>query len=349
MPKIAVDVMGGDHGSGEVVRGVISAAFEQSKDLFLLVGDESEIRQELARTKPVPQNIKIIHTTEVIGMNESPVEAIRGKKDSSLVKAIGLVAQGKADAVLSPGNTGAVVAGATFLLGLLEGVKRPGIAIPLPTENGHAYLIDVGANIHCNPVHLLQYGIMASVYCQHLQNIHQPRVGLLNIGSEDNKGNELVKYTIQFFKKAGLNFTGNIEGQDIFSGTCDVVVCEGFLGNVILKYTEGLVEFLLHNIQKNLMESSNSRQSTQSTNQALSKIKSRADYTEHGGAPLLGVDGVCIICHGRSRARAFVNAFKVATQIVQLKVNQGIRRAIQGTHLSWFDLLRSWRASRRGE
>lgn len=349
MPKIAVDVMGGDHGSGEVVRGVISAAFEQSKDTFLLVGDESEIKQELARTKPVPHNIKIIHTTEVIGMNESPVEAIRRKKDSSLVKAIGLVAKGKADAVLSAGNTGAMVAGATFLLGLLEGVKRPGIAIPLPSENGQVYLIDVGANIYCNPIHLLQYGIMASVYCQHLQDIHQPRVGLLNIGSEDNKGNELVKYTSQLFRKSGLNFTGNIEGQNVFSGTCNVVVCEGFLGNVLLKYTEGLVEFLLHNIQKNLTESSDSRQPTQLTNQVINKIKSRADYAEYGGAPLLGVNGVCIICHGRSRARAFINAFKVATQVVQLKVNQGIHRAIHGTHLSWFDMLRSWRASKHGE
>jgi phosphate acyltransferase len=354
MARIAVDVMGGDRGPAELVRGALTTAAQQPNDIFCLVGDEKVINEEIARVKPAPTNLKIIPTQQVVDMHDSPVDAIRYKKDSSLVKAITLVAQGEADAIISVGNTGAVVAGATFLMGFLEGVKRPGIAIPLPTDNGVTYLIDVGANIYCNPVHLLQYGIMASVYCSSSRQIKSPRVGLLNIGSEENKGNELVKYTSTLLKKSHLNFVGNVEGQDIFKGVCDVLVCEGFVGNVLLKQTEGLFEFLLRTLHKELMKTAVPGQNNEGLQsagsgtgilgQAVGKLKSLADYSEHGGAPLLGVKGVCIICHGRSEARAFSNALKVATKLVESKVTQSIQQAIQESHLSWFDMLKSWRA-----
>jgi len=280
--RIAVDAMGGDRAPREVVAGALLAADEYTDDAFVLVGDEEAVRSELSRRKDTtPSNISVIHAPEVMGMEDAPIEAVRGKRQSSVTVSVKLVADGKAEAVISAGNTGAAVAAATVLLKPLSGVKRSGIAVSFPTHSGTTTLIDVGANIHCRPVHLLQYAIMATVYSEQILGISTPRVGLMNIGAESRKGNELVRETRRLLEEhPHVNFVGNIEGYDIYTGVCDVAVCEG-------------------------------------------------DASEYGGAPLLGVDGICIIGHGSSDARAIHNALRVARGFGGKHVNEHIAAAIQ--------------------
>lgn len=345
--KIAIDAMGGDLAPAEIVKGVLQAARDLPEIGFLLAGNKPVLETELSRSGSARvKNIDLIHTTQVIEMNESPVDALRRKRDSSLMKCIRLVRHKEADGFVSAGNTGAAVAGATIAFGLLENVKRPGIAVPLPTQSGQSYLIDVGANIHCNPVHLLQYGIMTSTYCKHMGKIKNPRVGLLNIGVEDSKGNELVKQSLDLFKKVPLNFTGNIEGQEIFKGECNVIVCEGFMGNVILKSTEGGGELFLESLALEMEQEKAHIKDMEPLMRIFRRIKERVDYSAYGGAPLLGVNGVCIICHGRSDAQAIFNAIKVAVGFVRQKINEEITRELSQIHLSWLDLLKSWRTYR---
>ncbi|MFA5793731.1 MAG: phosphate acyltransferase PlsX [Candidatus Brocadiia bacterium] len=342
--SIAIDAMGGDHAPEEVVKGALLVAPEFPQSTLLLVGDETAVNKIIGPNKP--GNIQVIHAAQTIGMDEHPVEAIRQKKDSSLVKALGLVAAKKADAFISAGNTGACVAGASFMWGFLEGIKRPGIAIPLPTRKGLTYLIDAGANIFCHPIHLLHYGIMASVYCKHARNIANPRVGLLNIGEEDTKGNELVQETLKLYRKAPINFTGNIEGQHIFDGDCEVIVCEGFVGNVILKVTEGCVEFVSESFTNKLTQKKDSIPQFDTLMELLNNIRKQGDHSEFGGANLFGVNGVCIISHGRAKAKAIYNAIKVAINSAQHHVNDEIVQELQKTKLTWLDLLKSWKTHR---
>lgn len=342
--KVAIDVMGGDFAPKEIVRGAFLTAEKRPDLTLILVGNKNEVADEIAigGGKSLP-NLEITHTTQVIEMEESPVEAIRQKRDASLLKCINLVAAKQADAFVSAGNTGAVVAGATLRWGFLEGVKRSGIAIPFPTRKGFCYIIDVGANIYCNPIHLLQYGIMASVYYQSMKKVSQPRVGLLNIGEEDSKGNHLVRESLKLFKKSGLNFVGNIEGQNVFKGDCDVIVCEGFVGNVILKSSEGCAEFIIQGLLTELKNNKDRFQDAERFHEIAGRLSHKIDYAEYGGAPLLGVNGVAIICHGRSLARAMAKAIEVAAQFAREKINEEIVKTIRQTPLSWFDILKSWK------
>jgi glycerol-3-phosphate acyltransferase PlsX len=342
--RIAVDAMGGDFAPGEIVKGVLLAAALLTDANILLVGDQQAIKKHIGDN--IPPNVEIVPASQVISMKESPVEAIRQKPESSLAKCFSCVTEKKADAFVSAGNTGAVVAGATIFWGFLPGVKRAGISIPLPTEKGVSYLIDVGANIYCHPIHLLQYGIMATVYAKYIRKIENPRVGLLNIGEEDTKGNLLVQETWKLMKKAPINFIGNIEGNIIFKGDCEVVVCEGFVGNVILKVAEGCGEFFIRNFISSLMKAKDQIPQFDSIMQISDKIKKQVDYSEYGGAMLLGVNGISIISHGRSNAKAISNAIKVAAEAVRHQINDHIIKELHKTKLTWLDLLKSWKTHR---
>ena len=342
--KIAVDAMGGDFAPAEIVKGSLLAASLLTNTTILLVGDHEIIKKHIGNN--IPSNVEIVPASQTIGMEESPVEAIRQKPDSSLTKGLSYVAGKKADAFVSAGNTGAVVAGATIFWGFLPGVKRAGISIPLPTEKGVSYLIDAGANIYCHPIHLLQYGIMAAVYAKHIRKIENPKVGLLNIGEEDTKGNLLVREAWALMKKAPINFIGNIEGNNIFKGDCEVIVCEGFVGNVILKVAEGCGEFFNHNFISSLIKVKDQIPQFDSLTQILDKIRKQTDYSEYGGAMLLGVNGICIISHGRSNAKAISNAIRVATEAVKNQINDNIVKELDKTKLTWLDLLKSWKTHR---
>ncbi len=325
--RIAVDAMGGDFAPREVVAGTVKAAREYSDTEFLLVGVEAVVREEMAKSGEAPVNISVVHAPDVVGMGEAPTEALKSKKNSSITVSTKMVAEGRAEAIFSAGNTGAQVACATVLLGPIKSIKRPGIAIVVPTHKGPVVLIDVGANIHCQPLHLLQYGIMASFFSQAIVGVKSPRVGILNIGSEDEKGNPLVRESRQLLEaQQGLNFIGNVEGRDIFKGACDVVVCEGFVGNVILKVVEGLGSSLLADVQAALISASPDR--AEENKRVLKDLMGRNDYAEYGGAPLLGVNGISIIGHGSSNARAVFNALRVAREFGGRRIIEQIAQAV---------------------
>jgi glycerol-3-phosphate acyltransferase PlsX len=326
--RIAVDAMGGDHAPAKIVEGAVLAAKEFADTEFILVGDQEAVKKELAVNHAEGvANLSITHAPEVMGMGEAPIEAVRGKRKSSVTMGVQLVAEGRAEAVFSAGNTGAAVAAATVLMKPLGAIKRPGIAVSFPTHFGTTTIIDVGANIHCQPIHLLQYAIMATVYSQQILGIRNPRVGLLNIGSEYKKGNELVRETRQLLEgHAHVNFIGNIEGYDIYRGVCDVVVCEGFVGNVILKVAEGLSGSLLDDVEEAFGKTSTGK--TKECAGVIQQLRNRNDYAEYGGAPLLGVDGICIIGHGTSNERAVFNALRVARGFGGNHVIQHIAEAV---------------------
>ena len=325
--RIAVDAMGGDYAPREVVAGSVQAARQFADTEFLLVGVESAVRDELCKAGTTLPNITVVHAPEVVGMGDAPTEALRAKKNSSVTVSTKLVAEHKAEAVFSAGNTGAAVACATVLLKPIKGIKRCGIAVTAPTHHGLVTVIDVGANIHCQPLHLLQYAVMASVFSREILRVANPRVGLLNIGSEDEKGNPLVRDTHALLEQhAGINFVGNVEGREIFQGACDVVVCEGFVGNVILKVTEGLASSLLADVRDAFNAADPGRKAENM--KILKDLMSRNDYAEYGGAPLLGVDGICIIGHGSSDARAVFNALRVAREFGGHRVIERIAQAV---------------------
>ena len=323
--RIAVDAMGGDHAPAEVVAGTVLAAKEFADVGFVLVGDREAIAPELARSQgQALPNIEVRHSTQVVTMADKPVEALRAKRDSSITVSVQLVAEGEAQAVISAGNTGATVAAATVLLRPLKGIKRCGIAVSFPTHFGPTTVVDVGANIHPKPIHLLQYALMASVFNECIHNIDEPRVGLLNIGSEDKKGNDLVRETGRLLvEHPHVNFIGNVEGDDIHSAAADIVVCEGFVGNVILKVVEGMSASLLDDVEEALASHDRSHYAD-----ILCDLRRRNDYSEYGGAPLLGVDGVCIIGHGGSNARAIYNALRVARGLEGKQVNERIAEVL---------------------
>jgi glycerol-3-phosphate acyltransferase PlsX len=324
--KIAVDAMGGDHAPGEIVRGAVEAAREYRQEI-ILVGDREKIRAELGQSPP--DHIEVFHAPEIITMEEQPAVAVRRKKQSSIVQAVRLVKEGEAAALVSAGSTGAAMAASLLGLGRIQGIDRPAIASILPRRGGTTVLLDAGANVDCKPHHLLQFAIMGSLYAEKILGIPRPRIGLLNVGEEETKGNELTLATFPLLRQANINFTGNVEGRDIFAGTVDVVVCDGFVGNIVLKAGEGLATALLGMIKEEVTKSWLAKMGTAMAISALKCFERRIDYAEYGGAPLLGVNGVCIISHGSSTARAIKNAIKRAREAVEAGLVSAIRNSIE--------------------
>lgn len=326
--KIVVDAMGGDYAPDVVIEGAIAAVKQYNVEV-ILVGDEAKIRNLLKKYKYSGPAISIQPAGEVIEMHESAATSVRRKRHSSIVVGLNLVKEGKADAFFSAGNTGAVVCAGTLSLGMLPGVERPGIAIVIPTLKGISLIIDVGANIDPKPVQLMQYGIMAEAYMHHILNKPSPTVGLLNIGEEESKGTEFMKDTHELFEKSSLNFIGNVEGKDIFAGKCDVIVCEGFIGNVVLKASESLAEAMQEWLKRHLLSNPLGKIGALLLRTSLLRFKKEMDYSEYGGTPLLGVNGVVIIGHGRSNAKAIKNAIRVAAEEVKHQFNEKILEAIK--------------------
>lgn len=318
--KIAVDAMGGDHAPAAVVDGSVQAAAEIGVPI-ILVGDREKVAHELKRHKTSGCDITIHHASEVVAMDESPAQAIRKKKDSSLRVCFELVKSGEATAVVSAGNSGAAMAAGMFLLKRLKGVDRPAIAVSVPTVKDPAVILDVGGNVDCKSVHLLQFAIMGEVYACYALGKKQPRVGLLSNGEEEAKGNELTRETHAMLKKAPINYLGYVEGRDIYQGDVDVVVTDGFVGNVVLKLSEGLVEAVTTMLKNEIMSSLPSKIGYMLSKGAFQKLKKKIDYAEYGGAPLLGIDGICIISHGRSSPKAVKNAIFRAYEFSRGDVN----------------------------
>lgn len=317
--KIAVDAMGGDHAPEVVVTGAVAAARDLGVEI-LLAGPRARVEGELARHRSVPGGISIIDAPEVIEMHESPAMAIRRKKQASIVVAMEQVRDGHADAVVSAGHTGAAMGAALLRLGRIPGVDRPAIAAVLPTLAAHpVVLLDVGANVDCRPHHLLQFAMMGTVYARQVLGISAPHVGVLSNGAEEGKGSELTLRTTALLRETGLNFVGNVEARDVFSGAADVVVCDGFVGNVVLKFGEGLA-VAIRDIVKSEFRGLRGRLLLLYLAPLASKMRRlyrRIDYREYGGAPLLGIEGVCIIAHGSSNARAIRNAIRAAVEAVR--------------------------------
>ncbi len=328
--RIAVDVMGGDHGCGVVVDGVRLAlkAYPKITELYL-IGRAEEIEPALNRRHHAPDpRIQVIHAGEVLTMEDKPLVGLRKKRDCSIVRAVELLKDGRADALISPGNTGGVVTAATIKLRPLEAVERPAIFAVIPAPQNEFVLVDAGANVECRPLHLLQFAIMGSVYSREILGYPRPRVGLLSVGTEDVKGNELTQETFKLCKQVDLNFIGNIEGHDLFSDGVDVVVCDGFVGNIVLKTCEGLATSILRWLKSELTKNPKRQLGALLAKGAFRTIKQRVDPEAHGGAPLLGLNGNVIIAHGASRERAIMNAIGQAVKTVQHRINQTISREI---------------------
>jgi len=325
MLTIAVDAMGGDHAPKPEVDGAIRA----SKSLgvrVILVGREDVVRRELEshegyRSLP----IEIHHASEQITMNDSAAKAVRAKRDSSLRVASRLVRDNCAQGFVSAGNTGAVMATAKMVQGVVSGVDRPAVAGVFPTLSGSpVVMVDVGANVDCSPSMLAQFAIMGEIYSRVILHRENPRVGLLSIGEEEHKGNDMTRAAMPLLKSLPINFNGNVEGRDIYSGRADVIVCDGFIGNVALKVSEGLVDMIKAMLQESLEKTITRKLGYVLSKAAFTDFKRRVDYSEYGGAPLLGVKGGCIICHGRSNANAIKNAIRVAAEFSSGKINQRI-------------------------
>lgn len=314
--RIAVDAMGGDHAPDVVVAGAVAAVRELGVEV-VLVGPQARVERELTRRRPVPAGLSIADAPEVIEMHESPAMAVRRKKRASIVVTMELVRDHLADAAVSAGHTGAAMGAALLRLGRIPGVDRPAIAAVLPTVASHpVVLLDVGANVDCRPHHLLQFAIMGAVYARQVLEIETPHVGVLSNGAEEGKGSDLTLRTTAFLRDSGLNFVGNVEARDVFTGVADVVVCDGFVGNVVLKFGEGLA-LAIRDIVKAELRGLRGRLLLLYLAPLAVKIRRmyrRIDYREYGGAPLLGLEGVCVIAHGSSNARAIRNAIRVAVE-----------------------------------
>ena len=328
--RIALDAMGGDYAPRNTVAGAVLALREYPKirKLFL-TGDQAAVKRELQELSYEDPRIEIIHTTQVVEMNEHPVDAIRRKKDSSVSRAIDLVKRGQADAIVSAGHTGAVVAGTTIKLRTLEGVERPGIASYLPTEHNVCVLIDAGANVDARPEHMLQYAIMGTVISKYVLGFANPAVGLMSIGGEDVKGSEFTKDIFKLLKRSKLNFRGNVEGHDLFENPVEVVLCDGFVGNVTLKVCEATASAVFHWLKRELMANPIRKLGAMLAKDAFLTIRNRTNYETYGGSPLVGVNGVAIIAHGASSALAIKNALRVACEFVELGINPRIVEAIK--------------------
>lgn len=330
---IVVDAVGGDLAPAEPVAGSVVAAKRFPDTTLLLAGPQERIRAELEKSGPCPPNVQILHASQNIGMHESPVQALREKRDSSISVGIAKVARGEADAFVSAGNTGAVVAASSLGLKPLAGVQRPGIAIPLSVLDHTIVIIDAGANMQCKPTHLLQYGIMATVFARDLLELENPRVGLLNVGEEDRKGTTMLKEAFELLSGAELNFVGNVESYDIFFNACDIVVCDGFVGNVLLKACEGVAAKLIDHFKKEINKNLRRRIGFTLCKDVFTVMRDRADYAQYGGALLLGISGVTIISHGRSDAIAIENAIREARSCVRRDLNAKIAEAVRSASL----------------
>ncbi len=327
---IALDAMGGDQGPEVLVAGAVAAVDERADLEVTLLGDESCILDSLRRHDLAPgDRLHVVHTTEVVGMDESPFEAVRKKKDASVVVAFQLQKQGKVGAVVSAGNSGATLAAAIRSLGRLQNIARPGIAGVFPTLKGPVVMMDVGANVDCRPQHLFQFGIMAAAFAEVLFGTKRPRIGLLSIGEEGGKGNVLVKKSHELFSQSPLNYIGNVEGRDTFQGDVDVIVCDGFVGNVCLKLSEGLAEAMIAMLREEISKNFKSKLGYVLSRDAFASFRKRVDYAEYGGAPLLGLNGTGIVCHGRSNATAIKNAIAVAAQMVSQNVNEHLLQLLK--------------------
>jgi glycerol-3-phosphate acyltransferase PlsX len=328
MRRIAVDAMGTDAAPGPEVEGAILAARERWAEVTL-VGPQDLLKRELARREARALGIQVVHASEVVTMEDAAAKAFRRKRDSSIRVATRLVREGKADGVVSGGNTGAVMTTAKIVLGALEGVDRPALAAVVPNTKGTAtVLLDVGANVNCQSQNLEQFAVMGEIYYRVIFNVARPRVGLLSNGEEVHKGNELTRQAYLRLQHLGLNFIGNVEGGDLYNGRADVIVSDGFTGNVVLKTSEGVAGVLSSMLKQALSSTLTAKVGSVLARRALLNFKKRADYAEYGGAPLLGVRGVCIICHGGSNANAVKNAIRVAAEFAQGRVNEKIEREL---------------------
>ena len=326
--------MGGDHGCGVVIEGAKRALLANKEITTLyLVGDKAKIHAALPHRGFRDHRVRVIHASEVLTMEDKPAAAVRKKKDCSIVRAMELVKDGKADAVVSPGNTGGIFAAATFRLGRIPGVDRGGIATVIPGPDNEFVLLDSGANIECKPLHLAQYAVMGSIYSREILGYKNPRVGILSIGTEDTKGNELTLAAFSLCKKLKLNFIGNIEGRDLFENHVDVVVCDGFVGNIVLKTCESLAGGIFTMLKRELTSSPQRQFGAMLVKNAFRAIKRRMDPEVYGGAPLLGFNGSVLKAHGSAKERAITNALRVSATNMQNNVNQIIAREIAAANL----------------
>lgn len=325
--RVAVDAMGGDHAPRETVAGAVQAARELRVEI-VLVGPTDLLARELQALGGDALPVRVVEAPDVIGMAEAPAMALRRKPRASIVVAVDTLRRGEADALVSAGNTGAAMAAALLRLGRIQGIDRPAIAAVLPTLRGRAILVDVGANVDSRPKHLLQFAVMGSVYASQVLGIAEPRVGLMSNGAEPTKGNEAVIRASELLRSSGLRFTGNIEGRDFFDGVADVAVCDGFVGNLLLKFGEGLALGIFTLLREELSRGPLVRLGVALATPRLRALARRMDHTEYGGAPLLGVNGICIIAHGSSKAKAIRNSIAVAAESVRARMVETIRADI---------------------
>ena len=318
--------MGGDHAPAAMIEGAMLALEDNGIDVgkLFLVGDETTVEKELTHLSYAHSKIEIVHSEQVVEMHESAVKSVRQKKKSSISVAVDLVKSGDCQAIVSAGNTGAAVAASTIKLRNIPGVERAGIASPLPNENGPCNIVDAGANVDSKPSHLLGYAIMGSVYARHVQGKKNPIVGLMSVGEEDSKGTDLTRQVFGLLKESGLNFIGNVEGHDLFETPVDVVVCDGFVGNVVLKSCEATAKAMFKWLKEDIKATPIRQMGALIAKEAFKATKERGNYETYGGSPLLGVNGICIIGHGSSSPRAVKNAIRVASEAVRHHVNPHI-------------------------
>ena len=326
---VALDVMGGDYAPFETVKGGVDAVNANSEVKVLMVGDEAQIQAELSKYIYDKERIEVIPTTEVIDCNEPPVQAVRKKKDSSLVRCQRLVKNGEADAVVSAGSTGAILAGGQLIIGRIKGIHRPPLAPLIPTAKGFSMLIDCGANVDARPNHLVQFAQIGTLYMKHYMNIENPKVAIVNIGTEEEKGNQLVKETYPLLKECpGINFIGSIEARDIPAGLADVIVCEAFVGNVILKLYEGVAMTLVHRLKSEMMTSTRYKIGGLLVKPEMKSVMKDFDATEYGGAPLLGLKGLVVKSHGSSDAYEIRNSILQCITFKKQNINVRIEEAL---------------------
>jgi phosphate acyltransferase len=326
--KIAVDAMGGDHAPSAIVEGAVLAARQGGVEV-ILVGIEAKIQEELSKFDVAQLPIRIVHADQIVNMHDAPGKVLRSKRKSSVKVGLDLVKEGAADAFVSAGNTGAVLAFSTLILRPLKGVDRPAITVQLPTLQGSSLLLDAGANVDCKAIQLFQFGVMGHAFAKYILGKENPRVGILSIGEEDGKGNEITKEVFHMLKKSHVNFIGNVEGKEVYRGNADVVVCDGFTGNVALKISESLAEMIGKNLKEMFSRDWKSKLGYFLLKAQLAEFKKKVDHSETGGAPLLGVNGVCIIAHGSSSPKAIKNAIKRANELAEKKINEHIREDIE--------------------
>jgi len=329
--KVAVDAMGGDNAPGEIVKGAVDAVCAEKKIKVFLVGKEEQVKAELSKYTYPQEQVEVVNATEVIAMAEPPVAAIRGKKDSSIVKGLYMVREGKCDAFVSAGSTGAVLAGGQVIVGRSKGVERPPLAPLIPTEKGASLLIDCGANVDAKPSQLVQFAKMGSIYMENVMGIKNPKVGIVNIGAEEEKGNELVKETFPMLKACSdINFIGSIEARDIPAGAADVVVCEAFVGNVVLKLYEGVGSTLIKKVKGGMMVNLRSKIGALLVKPALKQTLKAFDLEQYGGAPLLGLKGLVVKTHGSSKAVEIKNTILQCVTFKEQDINGKIQKVISG-------------------